>query len=86
VYPKYARFLRRVVEEGKTQLLIHSELDTHTLAYVLIAIHDGVLLIRQRSREFLEGPEFVDNFRHVIFHGVLGALDAANQNKAHKRR
>ena len=86
VYAKYARFLRRVVEEGKIQGLIHSELDTHTLAYVLIAIHDGVLLTWQRSREFLEGSEFVHNFRHMVFHGVQGALDVANQNKTNKIR
>ena len=86
VYAKYARFLRRVVEQGKIQGLIHSKLDTHTLAYVLIAIHDGVLLTWQRSREFLDGPEFVHNFRHMVFHGVQVAPDEANQNKTNKIR
>ena len=47
----------------------------HTLAYVLIAIHDGVLLNWKRSGEFLEGPEFVWNFRHIMFHGIQEKLD-----------
>lgn len=70
VYAKYARFLRRVVEDGKRQGVIDAGLDTHTLAYVLIAFHDGVLLSWQRSGEFLDGPEFVRVFRQMVFHGA----------------
>ncbi len=70
VYAKYARFLRRVVEDGKHQGVIDQGLDTHTLAYILIAFHDGVLLSWQRSQEFLDGPDFVRVFRQMIFHGA----------------
>lgn len=70
MYAKYARFLRRVVETGKSEGVIDAGLDTHTLAYVIIAFHDGVLLQWQRSREFLDGPDFVRTFRQMVFHGV----------------
>lgn len=70
LYSKYARFLRRVVEEGKMQGVMDSSLDTHHLSYVIIAFHDGVLLQWQRSREFLDGPDFVSTFRRLIFHGI----------------
>ena len=70
VYSKYARYLRRIIEEGKTEGVFAPDLDTHHLAYVIIASHDGILLQWQRSREFLDGPDYVGTFRQVIFHGV----------------
>ena len=79
IYSKYARFLRRIVEEGKLQGLIGADLDTHTAAYTIIAFHDGILLQWQRSRDVLEGPVFVKTFRQLLFHGLglkNGAQDA----------
>jgi len=79
IYFKYARFLRRIVEEGKLQGLIDTDLDTHTAAYTVIAFHDGILLQWQRSRDVLEGPVFVKTFRQLLFHGIgmkNGAQDA----------
>ena len=70
LYSKYARYLRRVIEEGKAEGVFASDLDTHHLAYVIIASHDGILLQWQRSLEFLDGPEYVSTFRRVIFEGV----------------
>ena len=79
IYFKYARFLRRIVEEGKLQGFIDPEVDTHTVAYTIIAFHDGVLLQWQRSRDVLEGEVFVKTFRELLFHGLRtrnGAQDA----------
>ena len=70
VYSKYARFLRRIVEEGKLQGIIGTDLDTHTAAYTIIAFHDGILLQWQRSRDVLEGPVFVKTFRQLLFNGL----------------
>ncbi|MBU2517991.1 MAG: TetR/AcrR family transcriptional regulator [Proteobacteria bacterium] len=70
LYSKYARFLRKVVEKGKHQGVFDSSLDTHHLAYVIIAFHDGVLLQWQRSKEFLDGPDFVRTYRRMFFHGI----------------
>jgi len=70
VYFKYARFLRRIVEEAKLQGLIAPTLDTHTVAYTIIAFHDGVLLQWQRSRDVLEGPVFVKTYRQLLFNGL----------------
>jgi len=79
LYFKYARFLRRIVEEGKLQGVINPDVDTHTVAYTIIAFHDGVLLQWQRSRDVLEGHVFVKTFRQLLFHGIgmkNGAQDA----------
>jgi AcrR family transcriptional regulator len=70
IYAKEVRFLSRVVETGKTEGVFDSALDTLTVAYVIIAFHDGVLLEWQRSREFLDGPDFVRAFRQLLFHGI----------------
>ena len=70
IYFKYARFLRRIVEVGKLQGVIDPDVDTHTVAYTIIAFHDGVLLQWQRSRDVLEGPLFVKTFRQLLFHGI----------------
>lgn len=75
IYSKYARFLRKVIEEGKKEGVFKPDLDTHHLAYVIIAFHDGILLQWQRSLEFLDGPEYVRTFRQVVFSGVDAALD-----------
>jgi len=79
IYFKYARFLSRIVEEGKLRRLIDPALDTHTAAYTIIAFHDGILLQWQRSRDVLEAPVFVKTFRQLLFHGLgmkSGAQDA----------
>jgi len=70
IYSKYARHLRRLVEDGKREGVFDLGLDTHHLAYLLIAIHDGVLLSWQRSNEFLEGPAFVSTYRRLLFSGI----------------
>ena len=70
IYSKYARHLRQVVEEGKRQGVLDPGLDTHHAAYVIIALHDGVLLSWQRSNEFLDGPDFVRAFRSLVFNGI----------------
>lgn len=70
IYSKYARFLRKVIEEGKMQGVFDQDLDTHSLAYVIIAFHDGILLQWQRSRDFLDGPEYVRMFRRTLLGGV----------------
>ena len=70
IYSKYSRHLSRVVEEGKRQGVIDPDLDTHHAAYVIIALHDGLLLSWRRSNEFLEGPAFVRAFRTLVFNGI----------------
>jgi AcrR family transcriptional regulator len=70
IYSKYARHLRRVVEYGKREGVFDLGLDTHHLAYLIIAMHDGLLLSWQRSNEFLDGPDFVSTYRRLLFSGI----------------
>ncbi|MFZ5864421.1 MAG: TetR/AcrR family transcriptional regulator [Thermodesulfobacteriota bacterium] len=70
LYAKYARFLHRLIEDGKLRGVIDPGLDTHSLAYVIIAFHDGILLQWQRSRDLLDGREYVRAFRRTLLSGV----------------
>jgi len=70
IYSKNARHLFRIVEEGKRQGVIDVNMDTHHLAHLIIALHDGVLLSWQRSNEFLDGDSYVRTFRKLIFNGI----------------
>ena len=70
IYAKYTRFLHRLIEDGKLQGVIQRDLDTQSLAYVIIAFHDGILLQWQRSKDLLEGPEYVKTFRNTLLYGV----------------
>jgi len=70
LYSKYTRFLQRLIEDGKIRGVFDPGLDTHSLAYVIIAFHDGILLQWQRSRELLDGREYVRAFRQTLLSGV----------------
>jgi AcrR family transcriptional regulator len=77
VNAKYARYLRRVIEDGKAKGSFKPGLDTHHLAYVIIAFHDGILLQFQRSREFLDGADYVRMFREVVMSGVRNEIQGS---------
>ncbi|MBU2550560.1 MAG: TetR/AcrR family transcriptional regulator [Proteobacteria bacterium] len=68
---KYVRFLQRLIEVGKAECIIDPTVDTHTLAYVIMAMFDGILLQWHRSRDFLEGPEFARVSRKVLLDGMI---------------
>jgi AcrR family transcriptional regulator len=67
---KYARFVQRLIEKGKAQGLFDQELDSHTLAHVIIAFTDGVLLQWHKSRDYLEGSDYARVSRQVIMNGL----------------
>ncbi|MBW1784256.1 MAG: TetR/AcrR family transcriptional regulator [Deltaproteobacteria bacterium] len=69
IYAKFSRFLMRLVEKGQGQGVIDSELDASSLAHVIIAIHDGILLEGYRGRDFL-GEVYIRNLRKLIFNGI----------------
>ena len=82
IYAKHARNLRRLVENGKRERVFDPDLDTHHLAYLIIALHDGVLLSWQRSNEFLEGPTFVSTYRRLLFSGINLCTPDENDNQS----
>ena len=67
---KFAEFLQGLVEEGKAQRLFAPDLDAHTLANVIIAFHDGVLLQWHRSRDLLDGRDYARMSRRVVLQGI----------------
>jgi AcrR family transcriptional regulator len=70
LYARFAQFLRGIVEEGKAQGLFDPDLDAFTLANVIIAVHDGILLQWHRSRDLLDGKDYVRMGRRVALHGI----------------
>lgn len=70
IYSKYEQFIRGIVAEGKRKGIFDTHLDNHTLACVIFAFSEGILLLWQRSRNILDGPELVRTWRQVLFHGV----------------
>lgn len=64
------RFLKRLIEEGQGQGVFDAALDTQSLAHVVVALLNGVLLEWNRTGETLGGPELVRTFRRVLFHGL----------------
>ena len=69
LYAKFSRFLGRLVEKGQEQGVIASTLDASSLAHVIIAIHDGILLEGYRGRDF-PGEAYIRNLRRPIFDGI----------------
>ncbi|MDY6853012.1 MAG: TetR/AcrR family transcriptional regulator C-terminal domain-containing protein [Thermodesulfobacteriota bacterium] len=73
---KYALFFRRLVEQGKSQGVFDADLDTHTLAYSIMALMDGTLLQWYHSYKYVEGPDMVKIGRRMMFHGIRPRLKA----------
>ncbi|MBW1803173.1 MAG: TetR/AcrR family transcriptional regulator [Deltaproteobacteria bacterium] len=69
IYAKFSRFLMRLVEKGQEQGVIDATLDPSSLAHVIIAIHDGILLEGYRGRDFL-GKAYIRNLSRLIFDGI----------------
>ena len=86
LYAKYARFLRLLIERGKAEGVFDPDLDAHTLAYVIIAFHDGILLVWQRSRDLLDGHDYVRTFRQMVFNGVNPRTAGAKKTPARRPR
>lgn len=71
---KYALFFRRLIEQGKSQGVFDADLDTHTLAYSIMALMDGTLLQWYHSYKYVEGPDMVRIGRRMMFHGIRPRL------------
>ena len=81
LYGKYAEFLKEVVDEGKAQGVLSSTLDGWSLAYTIIAVHDGILLGWRRNRDSMNVIDYVRTFRRVLIKGAAEGLITDRLNR-----
>lgn len=70
IYAKYARLLRRVIETGKRQGHFDENLDTHSLAYMIIGFKEGAFLKFHYNRNVLDSGDYMRCFSHVLLRGL----------------
>lgn len=70
VYSKYARVIRRIIEDGKRENQFDQNLDTHSLAYMIIGLMEGAFLKFQHNRGILDSDDFLRTFQQVLLQGL----------------
>ncbi|MBN1615547.1 MAG: TetR/AcrR family transcriptional regulator [Deltaproteobacteria bacterium] len=70
VYARYARVLRRIIEEGKRQNQFDQNLDTHSLAYMIIGLMEGAYLKFQHNRSILDSGDYLRTFQQLLLQGL----------------
>ena len=70
IYAKYARIIRHIIEDGKRENQFDQNLDTHSLAYMIIGLMEGAFLKFQHNRGILDSDDFLRTFQQVLFQGL----------------
>ena len=65
----HVRFVSDLVADGQTEGVIDPSFDTRTLARVIVAFYEGVLLQWQRTPGEAEGRELVKTLRKMLVRG-----------------
>jgi TetR/AcrR family transcriptional regulator, fatty acid metabolism regulator protein len=72
IYEKYRRFVEGMIEDGKRDGSVKKEADPAVYAYVVMAIHTGMLVQWFVGGEDLDVPTFVRTFRDFFLDGITG--------------
>jgi len=70
IYQKWHEFITKILREGKQKGEFKKEIDPQMMAWVIIGVHDGVLLQKEMNRETIELRSYTRQFRNLIFSGV----------------
>jgi AcrR family transcriptional regulator len=70
IYAKYARVIRRVIEDGKRENQFDQNLDTHSLAYMIIGLMEGAFLKFQHNPGILDSDDYMKTFQQVLIQGL----------------
>ncbi len=70
VYQKWHEFITGILREGKRTGEFKKEIDPQMMAWVIIGVHDGVLLQKEMNRETIDLRSYTRQFRNLIFSGV----------------
>ena len=70
VYRKWGEFITGILKDGKRTGEFKKEIDPQMMAWVIIGVHDGVLLQKEMNRETIELRSYTKQFRNLIISGV----------------
>jgi TetR/AcrR family transcriptional regulator, transcriptional repressor for nem operon len=70
VYRKWSEFIAGILKDGKRTGEFKKEIDPQMMAWVIIGVHDGVLLQKEMNRETIELRSYTKQFRNLIISGV----------------
>lgn len=70
VYRKWGEFITRILQEGKRTKEFKKEIDPRMMAWVIIGVHDGVLLQKEMNRETIDLKSYTKQFKNLVISGV----------------
>ncbi len=70
VYRKWSEFITEILKEGKRAGEFKKEIDPQMMAWVIIGVHDGVLLQKEMNRETIDLRSYTKQFRNLIISGI----------------
>lgn len=70
VYQKWSHFITEILKQGKRAGEFKREIDPQMMAWVIIGVHDGVLLQKEMNRETIDLQSYTKQFRDLIISGL----------------
>jgi len=70
VYRRWSEFIAGILKEGKRTGEFKKDIDPQMMAWVIIGVHDGVLLQKEMNRETIDLRSYTKQFRNLIISGV----------------
>ena len=70
VYRKWREFITGILKDGRRAGEFKREIDPQMMAWVIIGVHDGVLLQKEMNRETIDLQSYTKQFRNLIISGV----------------
>jgi AcrR family transcriptional regulator len=75
VYQRWSKFISGILEEGKKTKEFKESIDSNMLAFVIIGVHDGVLLQKEIHRERIDIRSYTKHFEHLLVSGVEKSIE-----------
>lgn len=70
VYRKWSEFIAGILKDGRRAGEFKREIDPQMMAWVIIGVHDGVLLQKEMNRETIDLQAYTKQFRNLVISGV----------------
>jgi AcrR family transcriptional regulator len=70
VYQKWSEFITDILKDGRRAGEFKREIDPQMMAWVIIGVHDGVLLQKEMNRETIDLQAYTKQFRNLVISGV----------------
>ncbi len=71
VLKKYHTFISSLLTAGKNEGFFNADYDVSLNAYIVIAIHSGILLQWFMNRKEVDGPMLARTYRNIILFGMV---------------